>query len=557
MARQDSSAQREEAYEGNGVRRNPYLVDYEAQRRRRMSPGGRPVSQRRQMSSGYSASSGRGESSRRTVRQTESEVAFAPGRSGRDSVSRLELYRDPVQEDYEEGYPDTVDEFSVGQRNGKPARRQGGTYREAPEAEYSRDSRRGTVMDGAESYPEAAAAGYARSRHEEPESRQSRSRNEEPESQSGNRRRELDSSWIGNRREEPGSHRSQPGNRRRELDSSWIESRQEEPESRQSQSGSRRRELDSSWLGNRREEPGTRRVRSRQASQGVAREQEHRSAPQAGRTSSRRASETARPVSYDLAPQARPAAGRASASQRRAAIQRRKKQILMQRLFVGAWILCILLFAVVFAVKSSRAAGNQNEDSLPVSGELDENLTPQASGRTVQGISAEKYEEHPEWTEDFLTPNEYSRPGNALEEVNNIFVHYTANPGTSAAQNRSYFEWQKDTHEASVSAHFVIGYEGEIIQCVPLDEIAYAVMTRNYDSISIECCYLEKDGSFTQATYNSLISLLSWLIDVYDLDSEDILRHYDCGGKKCPLYYTEHPGAWEQLKKDVDNFSNL
>ena len=131
-------------------------------------------------------------------------------------------------------------------------------------------------------------------------------------------------------------------------------------------------------------------------------------------------------------------------------------------------------------------------------------------------------------------------------------MHYTANPGTSAAQNRSYFERQKDEHLASVSAHFIIGYEGEIIQCVPLNEVAYAVKSRNYDSISIECCHLEKDGSFTEATYDSLISLLKWLIDVYGLESDDILRHYDCGGKKCPLYYTDHPDAWEELKKDVD-----
>ncbi|MCI8799419.1 MAG: N-acetylmuramoyl-L-alanine amidase [Lachnospiraceae bacterium] len=174
------------------------------------------------------------------------------------------------------------------------------------------------------------------------------------------------------------------------------------------------------------------------------------------------------------------------------------------------------------------------------------------SGNSTQGLPADVFAAHPQWTEDFLTPNEYSRPGDSLETVNNIFVHYTANPGTSAAQNRSYFEQQKDMHEASVSAHFIIGYEGEIIQCVPLDEIAYAVMTRNFDSISIECCYLAEDGSFTQETYDSLISLLAWLTDAYDLDSEDILRHYDCGGKKCPLYYTNNEDEWEQLKMDVD-----
>lgn len=157
----------------------------------------------------------------------------------------------------------------------------------------------------------------------------------------------------------------------------------------------------------------------------------------------------------------------------------------------------------------------------------------------------------PDWLVDYLTLNEYSRPGDALNEVNNIFVHYTANPGSSAAQNRSYFEQLKDTHERSASAHFIIGYKGEIIQCIPLDEIAYAVQTRNYDSISIECCYLEQDGSFTKETRGSLIELLAYLLQSYDLTTSDILRHYDCGGKKCPLYYVEHEDAWEKLKAEV------
>lgn len=179
--------------------------------------------------------------------------------------------------------------------------------------------------------------------------------------------------------------------------------------------------------------------------------------------------------------------------------------------------------------------------------------TENTMGTRIQGLSAETYAAHPDWTEDFLTVNEYSRPGDPLTEVNNIFVHYTANPGTSAAQNRSYFEQLKDNHERSASAHFIIGYNGEIIQCVPLDEIAYAVQTRNEDSISIECCYKADNGQFTQETYDSLIRLLSWLIDAYELEPEDILRHYDCGGKKCPIYYTEHEDAWEQLKEDVKN----
>ena len=40
----------------------------------------------------------------------------------------------------------------------------------------------------------------------------------------------------------------------------------------------------------------------------------------------------------------------------------------------------------------------------------------------IQGLPADVYAAHPNWTEDFLTVNEYSRPGDPLTEVKNIFV---------------------------------------------------------------------------------------------------------------------------------------
>lgn len=235
---------------------------------------------------------------------------------------------------------------------------------------------------------------------------------------------------------------------------------------------------------------------------------------------------------------------------RAAAKARRKKIVRRQRMVVGIWTACILLLAVALLTGNDRVSA-ADQTQKPQNNAVINDLSQQSDEVMIQGFSAAVFSGHPYWKENFLTPNEYSRPGDPLGEVTNLFVHYTANPGTSAAQNRSYFEQQKDTHEHSVSAHFIIGYEGEIIQCVPLDEIAYAVQTRNQDSISIECCYLEKDGSFTQETYDSLIDLLAWLTQIYELDTDDILRHYDCGGKKCPIYYTEHEDAWEQMKSDV------
>lgn len=153
---------------------------------------------------------------------------------------------------------------------------------------------------------------------------------------------------------------------------------------------------------------------------------------------------------------------------------------------------------------------------------------------------------------NYLTPNEYSRPGKELKEVNAIVVHYVGNPGTTAAQNRSYFENLKDTHATSASSHYIIGMEGEIIQCVPLNEISYASNNRNKDTIAIECCHPDETGQFTTATYKSLVKLVAALCRTYNLDPETgIIRHYDVTGKYCPLYYVNHEDEWYGFKLDV------
>jgi len=160
----------------------------------------------------------------------------------------------------------------------------------------------------------------------------------------------------------------------------------------------------------------------------------------------------------------------------------------------------------------------------------------------------------PEITEMLLTPNVYSRPQTPLRNVNSVVIHYTANPGTSAEANRNYFESLRIKKTTSSSSHFVIGLEGEIIECIPLDEISYASNDRNFDTISIECCHPDESGEFNDETYKSLVVLIAWICCKYNLDKEDIIRHYDVSGKKCPLYYVDHEDKWEDLKDDVMNY---
>lgn len=158
--------------------------------------------------------------------------------------------------------------------------------------------------------------------------------------------------------------------------------------------------------------------------------------------------------------------------------------------------------------------------------------------------------------EMFLTPNDYSRPQTPLREVNNIVVHYTGNPGTTGLANRNYFENLKTKKTTSASSHYVIGLEGEIIQCLPLNEISYATNQRNNDTISIETCHPDATGKFNDKTYQSLVTLVANLVKEYDLKVDDVIRHYDVTQKKCPLYFVDHPDEWEAFKDDVSSYIN-
>ncbi|MDD7389111.1 MAG: peptidoglycan recognition family protein [Lachnospiraceae bacterium] len=185
-----------------------------------------------------------------------------------------------------------------------------------------------------------------------------------------------------------------------------------------------------------------------------------------------------------------------------------------------------------------------------VSGGSNDGTSDEYSGR--EAVEAPEDDEMPDWiTQQFLPVNAYSRPGIALEQVNGIVVHYVANPGSTGWENWHYFEGLSESHERKAGAHFIIGLDGTIIQCVPLDELTYCSNSRNVDTISIECCHPGEDGKFTDEAYDSLVKLCRWLLDYYHLDKDDVIRHYDVTGKLCPLYFVEHEDAWEAFKDEL------
>lgn len=216
---------------------------------------------------------------------------------------------------------------------------------------------------------------------------------------------------------------------------------------------------------------------------------------------------------------------------------KRKKQLRRHMIFGIVAFAAVILF--IFGVwqyaksKTKPAAGEANADQV-----------------TSKLYIADR----PELDVQLLPINKYSRSGKALETVKGIVVHYTANPGTTAKQNRDYFAGLAETGETSASSHFVVGLSGEIVQCIPCNEIAYASNNRNKDTISIECCIEDETGKFNDDTYQSLVKLVTWLMGRYDLNVDDVIRHYDVTGKNCPKYFVENPKAWEQFKTDLVDY---
>lgn len=152
-------------------------------------------------------------------------------------------------------------------------------------------------------------------------------------------------------------------------------------------------------------------------------------------------------------------------------------------------------------------------------------------------------------TADLIPMMGTARSGRALADFSGIVIHYVGNPATSAAGNRNYFA----TPGTAVVSHFVVGLEGEVIQCLPLWERSVASNSRNKDTVSIEVCHPDETGQFNPASYDAVVRLTAWLCQVGDLSTEQVIRHYDVTGKECPRYYVRNETAWQQFLSDVQN----
>lgn len=145
-------------------------------------------------------------------------------------------------------------------------------------------------------------------------------------------------------------------------------------------------------------------------------------------------------------------------------------------------------------------------------------------------------------TDRLIPRGKYNRPA-AKSVPKRICVHYTGDCGASADRLALFFCTNVN---AKTSSQYIVGMAGEVIRCVPDNEIAYAAAGKNNGTIHIEVCYKRSDGRFEEESIAALNELVLYLMNRYGISAENVLRHYDLTGKLCPAYYID-AARWREL----------
>ena len=142
-----------------------------------------------------------------------------------------------------------------------------------------------------------------------------------------------------------------------------------------------------------------------------------------------------------------------------------------------------------------------------------------------------------------------SRQGSAIKY---LIFHYTGNKGDTALNNAKYF----NVCNRDASAHFFVDDEN-IYQVVNLNNSAWAVGDGkgaygilNRNSISIEMC-CNSQGIISENTEANALELGKYLMDLYDIDLDHVVRHYDASRKVCPNWTDNNWKRWLNFKSKL------
>ncbi|HWI65581.1 MAG TPA: N-acetylmuramoyl-L-alanine amidase [Symbiobacteriaceae bacterium] len=165
----------------------------------------------------------------------------------------------------------------------------------------------------------------------------------------------------------------------------------------------------------------------------------------------------------------------------------------------------------------------------------------------------------------YLDPSSQNRPGpcsdgGCWQGVQGIVVHRTASPSMNARAIRNYFNNAPDGRFAS--SQFVLD-DTVILQLMPVGEVAYHTIGKNYTHLGIETCEHNWGTPAWEETYRKLVWLTAYLARSYHLPLNAVTGHFQWDPVNRP-YDPTHPGwtpregkatglfRWEQFLADVE-----
>ena len=154
--------------------------------------------------------------------------------------------------------------------------------------------------------------------------------------------------------------------------------------------------------------------------------------------------------------------------------------------------------------------------------------------------------------------NTTASPGRKIEY---LAIHYTAGVSSKAGSARGCASWFANP-AADGSADYIVDEE-ELVQYNPdpVNRYCHAVggskyntqggrlygIAKNSNCISLEICSTNSKGkitypndpaySFTDRVLEKAVEAVKYLMILYSIDADHIIRHYDCNAKCCPGIY--------------------
>lgn len=183
---------------------------------------------------------------------------------------------------------------------------------------------------------------------------------------------------------------------------------------------------------------------------------------------------------------------------------------------------------------TSQAQSADDADDRGIEGDINDNDDVTVGSQALESTLTSEY---PAASEFILSHRKSYKTPRTPRNIERIVIHITGSSKARPARNTArYFErGSPETNEETgetklrlVSAHYVVGRDGAVIQCVPEAKVAYHAKVANSNSIGIEHSANRREAP-TRTQYEASADLVAYLIRKYNipLDRTHVLGHIE------------------------------